>query len=142
MKKTFIGSFPNKERLVFKIQELKIEGVDEQDMFIVMKDELAVDQLRKHANEEGEDSPFNLFNRFMGFLAGEKNVRQLLRDSGFTDEEAKQYFDAVQEGALLLCVNGKLKKHNSSYNHQADIPHFAPIPLDEIEAEQDSRTIR
>lgn len=135
MQKTFIGSFPNQERLVAKIVELKIEGVAEQDMSIVMKDEKAVEQLILNANKEGENSPFNLFNRFMGFHAGEKNVRHMLRDSGFTDVEAKHYFDAVQEGALLLYVNGKFSKVGFTDNdHPYD--QYAPIPLDEIEAEE------
>lgn len=133
LQKTFIGSFPNQQRLVAKIVELKIDGVAEEDMSIVMKDEKAVEQLILHADKDGEDSPYNLFNRFMGFHVGEKNVRQMLRDSGFTDSEAKHYFDAVQEGALLLYINGRLSKE---YSADEDHPYdqYAPIPLDEIEA--------
>lgn len=140
MKRTFIGSFPSHERLATKIQELKVEGVKEQDMYIVMKDELAVDQLKKHATKEGSDSPFNLFNRFLGFLAGENNVRRMLRDSGFTDQEAKRYFDAVQEGALLLYIDGELDKTRNTDNKilRNRYDRFDPIPLDEVQAEHDS----
>jgi len=140
MDKTFIGSFPNQERLMSKIMELKQEGVEERDLYIVMKDELAVDELRSHALQEGEDSPYNLFNHFIGFLAGEHNVHRLLKDSGFTTDEAKRYFDAVQEGALLLYMNGKLKKEHSEEPIAVERQYdgYKPIPLDEIEANPDS----
>lgn len=140
MNKTFIGSFPNHERLMSKILELKHEGVEEQDLYIVMKDEMAIDELRSNALQEGEDSPYNLFNHFMGFLAGEHNVRRLLKDSGFSDNEAKHYFDAVQEGALLLYMNGKLKKEHSDEPIAVERQYegYKPIPLDEIEANPDS----
>ncbi|MFS0689220.1 general stress protein [Sporosarcina sp. 179-K 8C2 HS] len=140
MKKTFIGSFPNQERLMSKILELKHEGVEEQDLYIGMKDDLAVDELRSHALTEGEDSPYNLFNHFMGFLAGEQNVRRLLKESGFTDDEAKRYFDAVQEGALLLYMNGKLTKdpYAEPIAVERQYDGYKPIPLDEVEASADS----
>jgi len=140
MNKTFIGSFPTHERLMSKIMELKHVGVEEEDLYIVMKDELAVDELRRHALQEGEDSPYNLFNHFMGFLAGEHNVRRLLKDSGFTNDEAKRYVDAVQEGALLLYMNGKLKKEHSTEPIAADRQYdgYKPIPLDEIEGNPES----
>lgn len=140
MNKTFIGSFPNHERLMSKILELKHEGVEEQDLYIVMKDELAIDELRSNALQEGEDSPYNLFNHFMGFLAGEHNVRRLLKDSGFSDNEAKHYFDAVQEGALLLYMNGKLKKEHSDEPIAVERQYegYKPIPLDEIEERPES----
>lgn len=139
MNKTFIGSFPNSERLLSKILELKHEGVDEQDLHIVMKDDLAIDELRSNALQEGEDSPYNLFNHFIGFLAGEQNVRRLLKDSGFSENEAKQYFDAVQEGALLLYMNGKLTKESAEpIAVERHYEGYKPIPLDEIEASPDS----
>lgn len=140
MNKTFIGSFPNQERLLSKIMELKHEGVEEQDLYIVMKDELAIDELRSNALQEGEDSPYNLFNHFMGFLAGEHNVRRLLKDSGFTENEAKHYYDVVQEGALLLYMNGKLKKEHSDEPIAVERQYegYKPIPLDETEASPDS----
>ena len=140
MDKTFIGSFPNSERLAAKIVELKHEGVEEQDLYIVMKDELAVEELRSNALQEGDDSPYNLFNHFMGFLAGEQNVRRLLKDSGFTDDEAKRYFHAVQEGALLLYMNGKLSKDPNAEPIAVERQYegYKPIPLDEIEASPDS----
>ncbi|MCM3709003.1 general stress protein [Sporosarcina luteola] len=140
MNKTFIGSFPNSERLMSKILELKHEGVEEEDLYIVMKDDLAIDELRSNALQEGEDSPYNLFNHFMGFLAGEQNVRRLLKDAGFSDNEAKRYFDAVQEGALLLYMNGKLKKDHSNEPIAVERKYegYKPIPLDEAEASPNS----
>lgn len=139
MNKTFIGSFPNSERLMSKILELKHEGVEEQDLYIGMKDDLAIDELRSNALQEGEDSPYNLFNHFMGFLAGEHNVRRLLKDSGFSDNEAKRYFDAVQEGALLLYMNGKLQKAPDAEPIAVERQYdgYKPIPLDETEASPD-----
>ncbi|MDW0116055.1 general stress protein [Sporosarcina thermotolerans] len=136
MRKTFIGSFPNQERLIYKIQELLDKGVEEQDLYIVMKDEKAVDELRRHATLSDPDSPFNLFNRFMGFLAGEKNVRSMLHDSGFTDGEAKKYFHAVQEGALLLYMNGKFEKARNVDRPLIENGYegYELIPLDESEA--------
>ncbi len=140
MNKTFIGSFPNAERLAAKIIELKHEGVEERDLYIVMKDELAVDELRSNALKEGDDSPYNLFNHFIGFLAGEQNVRRLLKDSGFTDDEAKRYFDAIQEGALLLYMNGKLNKDPDEEPLAVERQYegYKPIPLDEIEERPES----
>ncbi|WOV88226.1 general stress protein [Sporosarcina oncorhynchi] len=140
MKKTFIGSFPTHDRLASKIQHLKSDGVKEHDMYIVMKDEMAVEQLKTHATKDGIDSPFNLFNRFLGFLVGENNVRRMLRDSGFTNIEAKQYFDAIQEGALLLYIKGELDKVRSSESqeHDTGYPNYQPIPLDEVEADYDN----
>ena len=140
MKKTFIGSFPTHDRLASKIQHLKSDGVKEHDMYIVMKDEMAVEQLKTHATKDGFDSPFNLFNRFLGFLVGENNVRRMLRDSGFTNIEAKQYFDAIQEGALLLYIKGELDKVRNSEPTESDkgYPNYQPIPLDEVEADYDN----
>lgn len=143
MKKTFIGSFPTHDRLAEKIQTLKLDGVKEHDMYIVMKDEVAVEQLKIHATKEGPDSPFNLFNRFLGFLVGENNVRRMLRDSGFSNNEAKQYFDAIQEGALLLYIKGELEKSRNASsaknkNDGFDYSGYQPIPLDEVEAENEA----
>ncbi|MDN4608033.1 general stress protein [Sporosarcina highlanderae] len=135
MRKTFIGSFPNRDRLINKIQELMDDGVEEQDLYVVMKDEKAVDELRRHAFEAGADSPFNLFNRFMGFLAGERNVRSMLHDSGFTDGEAKKYFNAIQEGALLLYMNGVFEKARKIERPTIENGYedYGLIPLDESE---------
>ena len=140
MKKTFIGSFPTHDRLATKIQHLKLDGVKEHDMYIVMKDEIAVEQLKTHAAKDGIDSPFNLFNRFLGFLVGENNVRRMLCDSGFTSSEAKQYSDAIQEGALLLYIKGEIDKVRNAEPTEPDMayPNYQPIPLDEVEADYDN----
>ena len=139
MTKTFIGSFPNSERLAAKIFELKHNGVEERDLFVGMKDELAVDELRSNALKEGDESPYNLFNHFLGFLTGEQNVRRLLKESGFSEDEAKRYFDAVQEGALLLYMNGKLTKDPDAEPIAVERQYegYKPIPSDEIEASPD-----
>lgn len=140
MKKTFIGSFPTQERLVSKILELKNDGVDEQDMIIVMKDDKAIAELRDKAEKDRDNSPFFLFDRPMQFLVGEENVRNMLHDSGFTDVEAKTYFHAVQEGALLLYVNGKYE-NTRNVDLQAEEKRYdgyEPIPLDESEVGLDN----
>ncbi|MCG3088099.1 general stress protein [Sporosarcina cyprini] len=110
MKKTFIGSFPTQERLISKIKELQRKGVKEDDMYIVMKDDLAVAELKSRTSQDIHGTPSSFFNRFLGFMAGEDNVRSMLKDAGFTDEEAKIYYNAVQDGAILLYIDGQIDK--------------------------------
>ncbi|MBB4823456.1 hypothetical protein HNO89_000676 [Sporosarcina luteola] len=138
MKKTFIGSFPTQERLISKIKELQRKGVKEEDMYIVMKDDLAVAELKSRTSQDIHDTPSSLFERFLGFMAGEDNVRSMLEDAGFTDDEAKLYFDAVQDGAILLYINGTVNK-DSVLEQVADDSRYGgydPVTPEELQGEE------
>ncbi|MDW0112481.1 general stress protein [Sporosarcina saromensis] len=106
MKKTFIGVYHFRDQLFSKIKELQQRGVHAEDIYIVAKDQVVVEELKSVTSQHIQDSPSSMVKRFFGFLTGEDNVRSMLGEVGFSKAEADLYFKQVMNGAMLIYIEG------------------------------------
>lgn len=103
--KKFIGSFMSEEQLLQRIADLKMQGYDDDDMFVVVKDEDDISILKARSDVDVKTSPRNWLDRFMAFLTGDEPVKEGLLRLGMSDEEANRYCREVENGNLLLYID-------------------------------------
>lgn len=107
MKKTFIGIYHFRDQLFSKIKELQQRGVRAEEIYIVAKDQVVVEELKSVTSQHIQDAPSSMVKRFFGFLTGEDNVRSMLNEVGFSNAEADFYYKQVMNGAILIYIEGQ-----------------------------------
>jgi uncharacterized protein (TIGR02271 family) len=106
--KKFIGVFDTQEEAIKKIDDLKLQGYGESDIYAVAKDadDISMVRGRTGAEVEGTDADSGSWlDKFMSFLTGEDEVRGGMQNMGLTDEEADRYYSDIQAGKILLYVD-------------------------------------
>lgn len=103
--KTFIGVFYNDTDLLDKIEELKLTGYLDDNIYVIAKNETDVSMLRSRTAADVHAAYETWTDRFMGFLTGENHVRQMMHGVGLDDDEINRYYEEVQHGGRLLYVD-------------------------------------
>ncbi|WP_262380980.1 YsnF/AvaK domain-containing protein [Bacillus infantis] len=106
--KKFIGVFDTQEEAIKKIDDLKLQGYGESDIYAVAKDadDISMVRGRTGAEVEGTDADSSTWlDKFMSFLTGEDEVRGGMQNMGLTDEESDRYYSDIQAGKILLYVD-------------------------------------
>ncbi|RYI26480.1 YsnF/AvaK domain-containing protein [Bacillus infantis] len=106
--KKFIGVFDTQEEAIKKIDDLKLQGYGESDIYAVAKDadDISMVRGRTGAEVEGTDADGGSWlDKFMSFLTGEDEVRGGMQNMGLTDAEADRYYSDIQAGKILLYVD-------------------------------------
>lgn len=101
--KKYIGTYHDQQTLLNKIDELKAEGYDEGDLYVVANDEDKLSMVRG-ATDVDLKSPGDAswMDKFKGFLKGKEPVRSALSGMGFSDEQVSRYYSEAQKGGMLL----------------------------------------
>jgi uncharacterized protein (TIGR02271 family) len=106
--KKFIGIFDTQEEVIRKIEDLKLQGYGEADIYAVAKDADDISMVRGRTGaevEEADTGSDSWLDKFMGFLTGDDEVRGGMEKMGLTDEEADRYYKDIQAGRILLYVD-------------------------------------
>ncbi len=102
---TFIGVFPTATDALRKTQELRTAGYADKDIFEITnnKDSLAI--VRRPLDPPLTEATGYMDHHFVDFVGGDGEVRKVLIDMGFPNDEAAHYYNQVKNGDILLYVN-------------------------------------
>lgn len=93
----FVGTFDTKESLLAKINELKENGYDEGELFVVTERDEAIHVLKRETdlNVEGDTSWLDNLN---GVGSEDWDTKQALTDLGIADDEIEQAHSTIKKG--------------------------------------------
>lgn len=108
--KKFIYVYYEEEDLLWKINDLKEKGYQEEDMYIIVKDKENLLMTKGGMEVNVESAGLQSWkDRFASFLLGDKPIRDaLLRiglSEGLSQEEADKHYTDVVTGGMLLYVD-------------------------------------
>lgn len=113
--KKYVGSFRTEQAVLDKINELKLEGYVEDDIYVVTNDKDSLSIVRGQTNVDLTSVDGNWLDKFMAFISGDEPVRAAFLNMGFTDEEAERYYSEVKSGSILLYVD---KEYGTIYDEK------------------------
>ncbi|PSL36357.1 uncharacterized protein (TIGR02271 family) [Planomicrobium soli] len=122
---TFIGVFNTQAEVLSKVTELKAQGYNENDMYVVGQDEnsfsMVQNQTDVHVDAAGgqnEDQGF--MGKFMSALSGDSSSAGAFNGMGLDQHEEDEYLRQVQNGKLVLYVDSdygdSYDRYSQSYN--------------------------
>lgn len=111
--KKYIGSFRTEQEVIDKINELKLEGYVEEDIYVVSNDKESLSIVRGQTDVDLSTVEGNWLDKFMAFMSGDEPVRAAFLNMGFTDEESDRYYNEVKSGSILLYVD---KEYGTIYD--------------------------
>lgn len=114
--KKFIGSFLTEQEVLDKINELKLEGYVEHDIYVVTNHQESLSIVRGQTEVELESVEGNWLDKFKAFLTGDEPVRAAFSQMGFSDEDSHRYYSEVKSGGILLYVD---KNYGTVYDEYA-----------------------
>ncbi|WP_411748000.1 general stress protein, partial [Psychrobacillus psychrotolerans] len=91
--KKYIGSFRTEQEVIDKINELKLEGYVEEDIYVVSNDKESLSIVRGQTDVDLSTVEGNWLDKFMAFMSGDEPVRAAFLNMGFTDEESDRYYN-------------------------------------------------
>jgi len=103
--KKFVGTFQNETEVLNKIDELKIQGYSDNDIYIVTNDADTLSIVRGETDIDLRTPEGNWLDKFIAFLSGDEPVKGAFTNMGFTEEESNRYFNEVKAGGILLYVD-------------------------------------
>ena len=109
--KKFVGTFQNETEVLNKIDELKIQGYSDNDIYIVTNDTDQLSIVRGETDVELRTPEGNWMDKFMAFLSGDEPVKGAFTKMGFSEEESNRYFNEVKAGGILLYVDQEYGNH-------------------------------
>lgn len=131
---TFIGVFDNQEEVLNKVTELKNQGHDESHMYIVGRDNNSFstvhNQTDVHVDATNEKKNQGFLGKVMSALSGDAYL-SAFKGMGLERYEAKEYYEQVQNGKLILYVDKEYSETYHQYNtdrsNSSGIEENAPI---------------
>lgn len=144
--KKFIGAFNQETELIKKMDELKAQGTQVEDFYVVVMDKDQLTLMRAQAEVHEKSPKEDGIDKFKNFLAGTESVQKAFSQIGASDEEARHYYEEVQSGKMLLFVDKELHRHyeekglnaTAAYGDPLEnqentpkAPAEAPLPADE-----------
>lgn len=134
--KTFIGAFYNEDDLLAKMNELQTTGYPEEHMYVVAKHEDDVSMLRRRTDADVHAAYNSWTDRFMEFVTGEDQIRNLMKDIGLSDHTIDKCYEELRHGGTLLYVDEGLAGDVYSRSENTDPiiiggPHHSSASLEE-----------
>lgn len=103
--KKFVGTFQTESQVLNKIDDLKVQGYSEDDIYVVTNDADSLSIVRGRTDVDLESVKGSWMDRFMAFLNGDEPVQAAFTDMGFTEEESSRYYTEVKNGNILMYVD-------------------------------------
>lgn len=145
--KKFIGAFNQETELIEKMDELKAQGSQEEDFYVVVMNKDQLTLMRAHTEVREKSPQEDGMDKFKNFLAGTESVQKAFSQIGASDAEARHYYEEVQSGKMLLFADNELHRHyeekglnataaygdplENQENSPKAPPAEAPLPADE-----------
>lgn len=103
--KRFIGMYHNDSDLMKKIEDLKMQGIDGNNIYVVAEENGDVGMFKSKEYNKAGDAHESWLDRFMNFLTGENHVRGAMTNAGVPDADMDNYYTDIQNGGKLLYVD-------------------------------------
>ncbi|TWT01929.1 DUF2382 domain-containing protein [Planomicrobium sp. CPCC 101079] len=128
---TFIGVFDTQAEVLSKVTELKAQGYNESDMYVVGQDDnsfsMVQNQTDVHVDAAGEKEDQGFMGKFMSALSGESSSMEAFNGMGLDQHEQEDYYRQVQNGKLVLYVDSdygdSYDRYSQSYNSSSGTGH-------------------
>lgn len=118
-KKVFIGMYHNDSELMKKINDLKAQGIDGENIYLIAQDDSDVTMFQGMKYGDVQTTPDSWFARFLDFLTGENHVRSMLQEVGVPEEDMDNYYREIESGGKLLYVDqGELHDYHAKTINQ------------------------
>ncbi|WOV88237.1 general stress protein [Sporosarcina oncorhynchi] len=104
-KKIFIGMYNNDSELMAKIDELKTQGIEGENIYVIAEDNTDVAMFQGMKYGDVQTAPESWFDRFMDILTGSDHVRTMLHEVGVSEGDMDNYYEQIQNGGKLLYVD-------------------------------------
>lgn len=117
-----IQSYDVQAQVLHKINELKAQGVNDEDMYVIAKykDQVAMVQGQTNVHLDVQEDE-NFMSNFKEFISGEDSTRHAFSQMGLGTGEADEYYRQVENGKLVLYVN---PEYSTSYTPQTKAPRM------------------
>ncbi|MER2088798.1 MAG: general stress protein [Sporosarcina sp.] len=105
--KTHIGSFHSIDAALHKITELKAQGYNVSDIYVVTNTAGNISMFKgKKDVERLGTADEDWLNRFELFLIGEESILNALAQMGFSEQQSRSYYTEVNKGGVALFIEG------------------------------------
>lgn len=109
--KPLIREYTNDEKLMSDVTSLKNKGIDNKDIYILSHDDDRTDRIANNVNANtiglSEQDFKNVISNIFSKQGDE--LRTKLQEIGFSEQEAEEYEEDMDEGKVLLIVTDKQK---------------------------------
>ncbi|WP_226579962.1 general stress protein [Halobacillus litoralis] len=109
--KPLVREYTNDETLMGDVKRLKDEGIDNQDIYILSHDDDRTDRIAKNVNANtiglSEQDVKHIISNLFSKQGDE--LRTKLQEIGFSEQEAEEYEEDLDEGKVLLIVTNPAK---------------------------------
>ncbi|KIL52839.1 general stress protein [Jeotgalibacillus campisalis] len=102
MSANYVETFRSEQEVLDKIEELKVQGYSEEDMYVMARDKDELSLVRGRTDVDLESSEGNWMDKFKAFVTGDSPVREAFNRMGMEREDAERYYDDVNNGSILL----------------------------------------
>lgn len=97
--------FEDEFEAIKRIEELKVEGYQEEDMYIIVDDDEEISMLKGYTNVMIKEEDDSLYDRFKSFLRGNDSVTDAFNRMDLDEDYRDACYEEVQDGKILLLVN-------------------------------------
>ncbi|MGI8314139.1 general stress protein [Halobacillus mangrovi] len=109
--KPLLREYTNDEKLMQDVTSLKNQGIDNKDIYILSHDDDRTDRIANNVNANtiglSEQDFKNVISNIFSKQGDE--LRTKLQEIGFSQQEAEQYEEDMDEGKVLLIVTDTQK---------------------------------
>ncbi|RNF39577.1 YsnF/AvaK domain-containing protein [Planococcus salinus] len=120
---TFIGVFDTQAEVLSKVTELKAQGVNERDMYVVGQNHdsfsMVENQTDVHTDAAREQQDRSFKGNFISALSDESSSRAAFSSMGLDPDESEEYFRQVRNGKLVLYADSDYGDSYDRYSHSA-----------------------
>ena len=103
--KRFVDTYQEETSLVAKIEQLKEEGYDDRDLYVVTYDKDQVSLVKRKTDVKVEEATANWMQKFAGVAEGEPEVKRALLDLGLADDDVNRAYRDVLNGGYALVID-------------------------------------
>lgn len=97
--------FDNQLEVIKRIDDLKREGYEEDDMYIIVDDDEEISILKGSTGVMIKQEDDSLFDRFRSFLKGNDSIVDAFNKMDLDEKYRDDCYKEVQNGKILLMIN-------------------------------------
>ncbi|MCD2137812.1 general stress protein [Salinicoccus halitifaciens] len=99
-----IEQFKSEQELIGRIEQLRADGVNDDDITVFSKEKLEGTSLN-YTNVNFKSADGTAWDKFVSFFTSEAPEERAMADLGLNDENKQEYLTALQAGDILLFVS-------------------------------------
>lgn len=93
----------SEQEAISKINDLKLQGYNEDNIHIMAKDQSRFKKIENESNVEPEKAG-SFMDSFKGIFSGSSNTLDEIKSLGLNDVETQRYSEKVSQGGILIYV--------------------------------------